>query len=35
MKVNKLDKKFLNATTLIHINQHNTDKKIGEKNWRC
>ena len=34
-KVNSLEKKTPNATTLIHINQHNTDKKkIREKNWR-
>ena len=30
-KVNSLEKKTPNATTLIHINQHNTDKKkIGD-----
>ena len=27
-KVNKLYKKILHATTLIHINQHSTDKQI-------
>ena len=26
-KLNKLDKKVLDATTLIHINQYNTDKQ--------
>ena len=26
MKVNKLDMKIPHATTLIHINQYNTDK---------
>ena len=30
-KVNNLEKKILDATTLIHINQHNTDKQILEK----
>ena len=30
-KVNKLDKKIPNATTLIHINQYNTDKQNLEK----
>ena len=25
-KVNKLDQKIFNATTLIHINQYNTDR---------
>ena len=42
-KVNKLDKKIPDATTLVHINQYNTDnqnleKKIGDvdkKNTRC
>ena len=27
-KVNKLDTKISEATTLIHINQYNTDEKI-------
>ena len=26
-KLNKLDKKVLDATTLLHINQYNTDKQ--------
>ena len=30
-KVNELDKKFPDATTLIHINQYNTDKQNLEK----
>ena len=30
-KVNKLDKKIPDATTLIDINQYNTDKKIKRK----
>ena len=30
-KVNKLEKKIPNATTLIHINQCNTDKQNLEK----
>ena len=30
-KVNSLDKKIPNATTLIHINQYNTDKQHLEK----
>ena len=30
-KINNLEKKILNATTLIHINQYNTDKKNLEK----
>ena len=35
-KVNKLDKKIPDATTLIHINKYNTDKqKLERKNWRC
>ena len=29
-KVNKLDKKIPDATTLIHINQYNTDKQNVE-----
>ena len=31
MKVNSLKKKFLDATTLIYINQYNTDKQNVEK----
>ena len=35
-KVNKLDKKIPAATTLIHINQCNTDKQnLERKNWGC
>ena len=31
-----LEKKIHDATTLIHINQYNTDKQILEKRkWRC
>ena len=30
-KVNNLEKKIPDATTLIHINQYNTDKQILEK----
>ena len=30
-KVNNLEKKILNATILIHINQYNTDKQNVEK----
>ena len=30
-KVNKLDKKTPDTTTLIHINQYNTDKQNLEK----
>ena len=31
-KVNKLDRKILDATTLIHINRYSTDKEnLGEK----
>ena len=35
-KLNNLEKKIPDATTLIQINQYMTDKqeKIGEKNWR-
>ena len=32
MKVNKLDKMIPDATTLIHINQYNTDKQNLGKN---
>ena len=31
-KVNNLDKNIPDATTLIHINQYNTDKQNLEKN---
>ena len=31
LKVNNLEKKIPDATTLIHINQHNTDKQNLEK----
>ena len=30
-KLNSLEKKILDATTLIHINQYNTDKQNLEK----
>ena len=35
-KLNNLEKKIPDATTLVQINQYKTDKqeKIGEKNWR-
>ena len=33
-KVNDLEKKFPDATTLIHINQYNNDKHNLEKKWR-
>ena len=34
MKVNSLEKKILDVSTLILISQYNTDKKkFGEKNW--
>ena len=34
--VNKLNKKTLDATTFIHINQYNADKqKLERKNWGC
>ena len=36
--VNNLEKKIPDATTLIHINQCNTDKQKKnntEKSWRC
>ena len=32
IKVNSLEKKIPDATTLIHINQYNTDKQNLEKN---
>ena len=31
IKVNNLDKKILDATTLIHINKYNTDKQHLDK----
>ena len=31
MKLNKIDVKVLDATTLIQINQYNTDKQNSEK----
>ena len=34
-KLNKLDKKCPDATTLVHINQYNTDKKNLGKKWKC
>ena len=42
-KVNNLEKKFPDATTLTHINQYNTDKQnlekriedVDKKNTRC
>ena len=35
-KVNSSEKKIPNATTLIHINQYNTDKQnLEKKKWRC
>ena len=35
-KVNSLEKKIPDATTLIHINQYKTDKQnLEKKNWRC
>ena len=35
-KVNNLKKKIPDATTLIHINQYNTDKQdLEKKNWKC
>ena len=36
VKVNNLEKKTLDSSSLIHINQYNTDKQnLGKKNWRC
>ena len=32
---NSLEKKIPDPTTLIHINQYNTDKQNLEKKWRC
>ena len=35
-KVNSLEKKILDTTKLIHINQYNTDKQnLEKKKWRC
>ena len=35
-KVNSLEKKISDATTLFHINQYNTDQQnLEKKNWRC
>ena len=34
-KVHNLEKKIPDATTLIHINQYNTDKQNLVKKWRC
>ena len=34
-KVNKLENKVPNVTTLVHVNQYNTGKKNSEKKWRC
>ena len=35
-KENNLDKKISDTTTLVHINQYNTDKQnLEKKNWRC
>ena len=35
-KINNLEKKIADATTLIYINQYTTDKKKSrEKRWRC
>ena len=33
-KLNNLEKKIHDATTLTHINQYNTDKQNLEKKWR-
>ena len=33
--VNNLEKKIPDATTLVLINQYNTDIKNLEKNWTC
>ena len=34
-KVNNLEKKITDATTLIQINQYNTDEQnLQKKNWR-
>ena len=34
-KVNKIDEKIPDATTLIQINQYNTDKQSLEKKMTC
>ena len=35
-EVNNLKKKIPAATTLIHLNQYNTNKQnLKKKNWRC
>ena len=34
-KVNNLENEIPDATTSIHINQYNTDKKNLGKKWRC
>ena len=35
-KVNNLERKTFDSTSLIHINQYNTDKQnLDKKNWRC
>ena len=34
IKVNNLEKKISDGTSLIQINQYNTDKQNIEKNWR-
>ena len=36
MKVNSLENKIPDATTLVPVNQCNTDKQsLEKKNWRC
>ena len=35
MRLNKLDKKIPDATTLICINQYKQINKKWKKNWRC
>ena len=35
VQVHNLQKKVPDATTLIHINYYNTDKKNWKTNWRC
>ena len=35
-KINNLEKRIPDATTLIHINQQNTNKQnLEEQKWRC
>ena len=35
-KVNKFEKEIPISTSLIHINQYNTDKQnLEKKHWRC